>query len=84
MHFPLLRMGRLVGEKTEKDFVVVPLEYHIVIHGQFGNIRNEIRKLQRMLIDAGLPEYVPYVETIHVELEFLEKYYPRYNHDSPF
>ncbi len=56
--------------------VLIPGEHHLIIHGQFGNLRAKINQLEHMLKVGNGGVFLPYLAEIEYELEFLKEIYP--------
>jgi hypothetical protein len=67
-----------------KERISLSPERQNLILGQFGNMRAIITQAQRALVDAQETEFIPILAAVLQELDYLERYFPSPDDDTPF
>lgn len=57
--------------------VLIAGERHLIIIGQIGNLQAKIKQLAEALRRGQGEQFIPYLDELEVELEYLRKYYPQ-------
>ena len=65
---------------TPQD-VLISGDRHLIVLGQFGNLKAKISQLEHKMRAPEIPELLPYLAEVEEELDYLIRIYPSLNGD---